>query len=67
MDETELAFTGAYRTPVLAAGKSVTLTATVKFAATPQGCAGPSDVYQVTAGSGVTGHNVYLVTNPLAS
>ena len=67
VDVTGLALDGSYITPSLAAGKSVTLTATVKFAATPQNCTNPGDVWQFVAGTGLNVHRVFLVTNPLAS
>ena len=62
-DVTALALAGTYISPVLAPGKNVTLTVTVKYASTPLGCTGSTDFWQ----SQTSSETVYLGTNPIAS
>ena len=67
VDVTSLVLAGTYVTPVLAAGKSTTLTATVTYASTPVGCTYDSDVWLSTSTVGSDERDVLLVTNPIAS
>jgi hypothetical protein len=65
-DITSLALSGNYVSPLLAPGKNVSLTVTVKYVATPLNCTGSTDVWQSqTVGTG--GETVYLGTNAIAS
>lgn len=69
-DVTAAALAGTYSTPVLAPGKSVSLTVTVSHVALPNWCGDPlrgSDFWLSVSSAGTTTEQVYLITNATTS